>query len=145
MLKGLSMSHTSLPIRIFEPRSSIQRICDLFSFAHKYLKEAALNENHLERLKLTITFMISSIYMCCDQKKPFNPLLGETLQGKFPDGTKIFCEHTSHHPPITNFCVEDKDGLYSLTGYFEQCGKMGANSFTSGLRGPCFLNFKDGH
>jgi hypothetical protein len=22
---------------------------------------------------------------------------------------------------------------------------MGANSFTSGLRGPCFLTFKDGH
>jgi hypothetical protein len=78
MLKGLSMSHTSLPIRIFEPRSTIQRICDLFTFSSKYLKDAAMNKDPLERLKLTITFMISSIYMCCDQKKPFNPLLGET-------------------------------------------------------------------
>ena len=38
MLKGLSMSHMSLPIKIFEPRSSVQRICDLFSFAPKFLK-----------------------------------------------------------------------------------------------------------
>ena len=89
--------------------------------------------------------MISSIYLCFDQKKPFNPLLGETLQAKFPDGTQIYCEHTSHHPPITNFLMEDKDGLYTLSGYFEQCGKMGANSFTSGLRGPCTLKFNDGH
>jgi hypothetical protein len=32
LLKGLSISHISLPIKIFEPRSSIQRICDLWSF-----------------------------------------------------------------------------------------------------------------
>lgn len=38
MMKGLSMSHTSLPIRIFEPRSTIQRICDLFTYSSKYLK-----------------------------------------------------------------------------------------------------------
>jgi hypothetical protein len=40
MLKGLPMSHMSLPIKIFEPRSSVQRICDLFSFAPKFLKQA---------------------------------------------------------------------------------------------------------
>jgi len=38
MLKGLSMSHMSLPIKIFEPRSSVQRIIDLFSFAPRFLK-----------------------------------------------------------------------------------------------------------
>jgi len=71
--------------------------------------------------------------------------LGETLQARFPDGTLLYCEHTSHHPPITNFLLEDKDGLYTMSGFFEQCGKMGANSFTSRLSGPCYLNFKDGH
>jgi hypothetical protein len=35
--------------------------------------------------------------------KPFNPILGETYQGNFDDGTEVYCEHTSHHPPITNF------------------------------------------
>ena len=67
------------------------------------------------------------------------------MQGKFPDGTIIYCEHTSHHPPITNFSIEDIEGNYTLSGYFEICGKMGANNFVSGLRGPCFVDFKDGH
>lgn len=32
-LKGLSISHISLPIKIFEPRSSIHRMVDLWTFA----------------------------------------------------------------------------------------------------------------
>ena len=39
-MKGLSISHMSLPIKIFEPRSSIQRIVDLWTFAPKFLKAA---------------------------------------------------------------------------------------------------------
>jgi len=41
LLKGLTIAHISLPIKIFEPRSSIQRIVDLWSFAPKYLQQAA--------------------------------------------------------------------------------------------------------
>ena len=73
------MSHISLPIKIFEPTSTLQRIADLWTFAPIYLKKAAKEEDHLERLKLVITFTISSIYLCCSQLKPFNPLLGETM------------------------------------------------------------------
>jgi hypothetical protein len=144
LLKGLSISHMSLPIKIFEPRSSIQRICDLWTFAPKFLKEAAQTDNHLERLKLVIAFMTSSIYLCCGQNKPFNPLLGETLQGKFSDGSQFYCEHTSHHPPISSFLLEDVDGEYKMYGYYEFTAKMGANNFISGLRGPNNIVFKDG-
>lgn len=41
--------------------------------------------------------------MCCGQNKPFFRLLGETLQGHYDDGTTFYCEHTSHHSPISNF------------------------------------------
>ena len=40
--------------------------------------------------------------------------------------------------------VEDPDGLYTLSGYYEITGKMGANNFISGLRGPNDIIFKDG-
>ena len=40
--------------------------------------------------------------------------------------------------------MEDKDGLYKLYGYYEITGKMGANNFTSGMRGPNNVIFKDG-
>ena len=96
-------------------------------------------------MKLVVAFVFSSIYMCTSQDKPFNPLLGETLQGQFHDGTKFYCEHTSHHPPITNFLIEDVDGLYTMSGYYEITGKMEFNTLISGLRGPNDLRFKDGH
>jgi hypothetical protein len=67
------------------------------------------------------------------------------MQGRFPDGTRYYMEHTSHHPPIANFLVEDPDGDYTLSGYYEVTGSMGANSLTSGLRGPTDVIFKDGH
>lgn len=31
-----------------------------------------------------------------------NPILGETLQGQFNDGTQVYCEQFSHHPPVSN-------------------------------------------
>lgn len=89
--------------------------------------------------------MFSNIYLLVGQNKPFNPLLGETYQGQYPDGTKIYAEHTSHHPPVTNFLVEDPDGLYTLSGYYEVYGKVAPSNITSALRGPTTLKFKDGH
>lgn len=41
IMNGLTITHISLPIKIFEPRSSIQRIVDMWSFAPKYLNQAA--------------------------------------------------------------------------------------------------------
>ena len=145
LMKGLSISHISLPIKIFEPRSSIQRLVDLWSFAPAYLTKAAKTQDHLERFKLCIAFSCAGIYLCTSQNKPFNPLLGETLQGQFSDGTKIYCEHTSHHPPITHFLMEAADQSFKFYGHYEFTGKMGANNLKSGLRGPNNIVFADGH
>lgn len=120
-------------------------MCDLWSGSAKYLMEAAECNDPLERFKKVITFSISSIYLCVGQNKPFNPLLGETHQGHFSNGIKFYCEHTSHHPPITNFLLEAPNGEFTLSGYYEITGKMGANHLISGLRGPNYLKFKDGH
>lgn len=65
-LKGLTISHISMPIKIFEPRSSIQRIVDLWTFAPKFLRMAAETNDHLERLKYTVAFAMSGIYMVVD-------------------------------------------------------------------------------
>ena len=55
MLKGLSISHISLPIRIFEPRSSIQRIVDFWSHCSEHFKKAAECTDPVERMKWVIT------------------------------------------------------------------------------------------
>jgi len=41
LLQGLTITHISMPVRIFEPRTSLERICDLFSHAPLFLKKAA--------------------------------------------------------------------------------------------------------
>ena len=79
---------------------------DTFGFAPIFLRKAALEKDHLERLKLVMTSVVAGMYGSVKQLKPFNPLLGETYQGYYDDGTRIFCEHTSHHPPISNFLLE---------------------------------------
>ena len=144
LLKGLSISHISLPIKIFEARSSIQRIVDFWSAAPAYLNAAADCKDPVERLSNVIAFSLSSLILCCSQNKPFNPLLGETNQGSFADGTRYYCEHTSHHPPITHFLLEGPNKKFRMHGYYEFIGKMGKNSLTSGLRGPNTIEFADG-
>lgn len=64
LLKGLSISHISLPIKIFEARSSIQRVVDLWSAAPKFLKAAAEATDPVERLKQVIAFGMTSIVLC---------------------------------------------------------------------------------
>jgi hypothetical protein len=62
--KGVPISHISLPVKIFETRSMVQRIVDLFAFVPRYIIEAAKSEDHLERLKNVIAMSISSTYLC---------------------------------------------------------------------------------
>jgi diacylglycerol kinase len=64
-MQGLAITHISMPVRIFEARTSIERICDLFSQATHFLKKAAETADHYERFKLVITYALSSIYLIC--------------------------------------------------------------------------------
>ena len=82
--------------------------------------------------------------VCTGQLKPFNPILGETLQSTMPDGSKVYCEHISHHPPITAYTLEDVDGDYVFWGTSEFTASLGANSMKAGQEGDNFLKFKDG-
>ena len=95
-------------------------------------------------MKNVVAFALTSYVLVTAQNKPFNPLLGETNQGMFSDGTRYYCEHTSHHPPITHFLIEGPNESYRMHGYYEFIGSMGKNNLTSGLRGPITLEFPDG-
>ncbi len=64
--------------------------------------------------------------MSASSEKPFNPLLGETYQGEFPqDGTQICCEHTSHHPPVTNFLLTNQQHDFRFFGSYEYQAQIG--------------------
>ncbi|EJD43595.1 Oxysterol-binding protein [Auricularia subglabra TFB-10046 SS5] len=66
------------------------------------------------------------------EKKPLNPVLGETFRGYWPDKngrgkTFLLVEQVSHHPPITAFWIHNAAKGLTLQGYCAQ-----RTSFSSG-------------
>ena len=101
-------------------------------------------QDPLERFKNVMAFALSSLYITVKQQKPFNPILGETYQAYYSEGTRIYCEHTSHHPPIANFMVADPNELYQIWGYYEFKAKLKQNTLMMRNEGPNNIKFKDG-
>ena len=77
--------------------------------------------------------------------KPFNPILGETYQALWPDGSNIYIEHMSHHPPISRFYIKSKN--YTIEGYYEFVAKiksMIGNCINAQYKGYTRIRFNDG-
>ena len=51
--------------------------------------------------------------------KPLNPMLGETFQREFSDGTQIFLEHSSHVACVSNDYINDIDNLNKFNGFYD--------------------------
>lgn len=76
--------------------------------------------------------------------KPFNPILGETCEAYFPDGTKIYIDHIRHHPPISYFNLYGKG--WKMHGYYRFAAKVlkFQNAIEIGFEGPNTITFDDG-
>ena len=139
---GRGVVGISLPVRIFEPRSLIERITELWSFAPCFLSQAAKITNPLKRFKLVLAFVFSGMHMSVSHQKPFNPILGETYEGYYKDGTKIYVEHVSHHPPICTYYIVNDN--WTMNGSYRFKGGMSGNNLTFSYIGPNNIVFKDG-
>ena len=111
---GRGIVGISLPVRIFEPVSLLEREARYWSYVPYYLKRAASIKDPFERFKLVTMIGLSGSIVNIRQKKPFNPHLGETFQGYFADGSTIDMEYTEHHPPVSTFYIVDSDFVNRL-------------------------------
>ena len=75
-------------------------------------------------------------------EKPLNPILGETFQARGQDGSRIYLEQISHHPPISYMSVEHEN--YQLTGSMEWVIRAGLQSAEVEYIGSRDVTFKDG-
>lgn len=141
ILEGKLVVGMSLPIKIFQPRSYLERITDLFSAFPYYLSKVKKN-NEVENIKLISAAICAGLINLVNQWKPFNPILGETYQGFFGDGTKIYGEHISHHPPISSITIENKKWTLSYTCVVN--GKIQLNSIKPFNEGIIKIEFKEG-
>jgi len=115
---GTAMS-LSLPIRIFEPRSMLERYTDWFSFAPDLLAKAGTCKDKVEAFKYVILFSLSALFRSSEQLKPLNPMLGETYECEWEDGSKFYLEHTCHTPPISHFYIKSSKNLFIVSGYID--------------------------
>lgn len=143
IMQGKSLISMSLPINIFEPRSYLQKIAMQMLQAPVYLTRAA-KETGLERFKHVLAFYCGLQYVDPIQRKPFNPILGETFQCKIGN-YNMALEQTSHHPPVSHFIMwSDEVPLeeqFTINGYLEYRAKTAPNSATARRVGRLQIKF----
>ena len=137
--------HISLNVKIFEPKTILERYTSTFSYANMYLLQACdPNITPYERLKLVMSFQFGGLYVGCQQLKPFNPFLGETYQGELPNGAKLYVENVTHKPLVARFLMIYKK-KYEISGFWDLAVK--AQSFGSEMyinqKGPINVRFPE--
>lgn len=126
------------------PNSILYLIATMGIHSPIYLTKAALATDPVERMKFVLVTSLSFLQPCHVFDKPLNPILGETLQGKLPDGANVFMEQVCHHPPISYMCQEGPEGLYRWSGYSSFTTRVHMNSIDLDVKGGKVLSFHDG-
>lgn len=142
LLEGKNVVGMSLPINIFQPRSTIERLGDLFRFFPHFCDLAAESDDEIERVRLVTAAVVASCQFQMNQWKPFNPLLGETYHCRYDENTELFMEHTSHHPAISNFYL--KGNKWTCFGAFLYNGKVRPNTVNLFSETWSTVRFDDG-
>lgn len=96
------------------------------------------------RMKHVMTSSISFLYPCHSFDKPLNPILGETYQATLQDGSMLYVEQVSHHPPISYMLLEGPNGIYRFYGYSSFDVKAHMNSIDLKIAGWKRCDFPDG-
>jgi hypothetical protein len=145
--KLLDLLKISRPAIISYPRTYLE--CIAIDFINtKFLDKAAETQDPAQRLKYVIAFFMAGFHRnSVDMLTtgPLNPILGETFSAEKRDGTKIFCEQISHHPPVSAYLINHPTNAYKLYGKGEVTAKMaGLNTIDGARTGETIIEFSDG-
>lgn len=92
----------------------------------------------MERVKYATLLAISVGTLGISLQKPFNPILGETIQLRI-DGCPIYLEQISHHPPIGAYYFQGRS--YRIHGQIEPRISFGLNNIKGFSSRPNYLEF----
>lgn len=88
LLSGnLNLTKISFPIKAMISKSVLESAINGTSVFPLFMTKAAQSRDPVERMKLVISGVVSSFFWTNQFYKPLNPILGETLQGHFGDGS----------------------------------------------------------
>jgi hypothetical protein len=149
VLNGKSILNVSLPIKVFDSKSFLEKIAMFMKMAPVFFEKASEVQQGtfsgaLKRFKLMVAYFVSIRHYTAQMRKPFNPILGETFEARVGD-YKICLEQISHHPPISYFHFWSKrHQKFRAYGSLEYRPVMGANSAGGHAFGPFKVEFEDG-
>ena len=126
------------------PQTLLMTMCGFATTLPVYMNRAAQTTDPVERIKLVMAANFSWRFHNSTFVKPLNPILGETFQAFGADGTRLFLEQTSHHPPRSHFLAEGPDGNFKMNGYLEVAIFAGLSSSDVIVAGYKEVFFKDG-
>lgn len=145
LLSGkFNLINIAFPIRCAADYSMLEALAGMARVNPYIMNAAALTEDPLERIKLLITAAVSHMEPCNTFEKPLNPILGETYHALMEDGTEIYCEQTSHHPPISHIHIIGPDGIYEFGMHTGYSASASWNSVKVNVIGNKYIKFKDG-
>lgn len=139
-----NLTTISFPIKVMLPISILQAIAkSVFQFPI-YLNLAAQQIDPLEKFKFAIVATISGYHKSSNILKPLNPILGETYDMLYEDGSKIYLEQTSHHPPVSHYIMYGPNNSFKFSGYSLFTSSAGLNSLKLNNKGKRCIELNDG-
>lgn len=138
-----NLTTVTIPIRVMVPISILQHICNGHFNFPLYLHLASKCENPLDKMKYVITATLSSWFKSNIFLKPLNPILGETYEMMWEDGSHCYIEQTSHHPPISYFILRGPNKEFTYSGYYNYTTNAWFNSAIVKNMGKRVIEFKD--
>lgn len=147
----LNLTKISFPARACSPRTALQNSVESCMVFPHFINRAAFTKDPLEKFRLTCVGILASTSYVDLFLKPvylqfiqLNPIIGETLQATLKDGTKIYCEQISHHPPISYFLIYGPNNCYQFSGFYDFDVSPGLNSLSLKNKGQRRFLYKDG-
>lgn len=140
----LNLTRISFPIKVMVPKTALENSTMSCCMNPYFMRKACENQDPVERFKYVITNSISAFYYITMFLKPLNPVIGETLQGYYADGTQIYCEQISHHPPISYFLCVGPENSYRYYGCYNFSAHAGLNSMQLVNKGYKVYEFANG-
>jgi hypothetical protein len=145
--KVFDLLKVSRPACISYPRTYLECVAHDLIYTN-LLDKAASCQDPVQRMKYLVAFFVAGLHRnACEMGNngPLNPVLGETFMAEKTDGTKLYCEQISHHPPVSAYYMVDAAGNYQLYGTGEVSAKLSGMNHIEGKRiGQTTIIFKDG-
>ena len=100
-----------MPIEIYGDNTILEYFTKYNRFIPSRYNILAENDDPKEQFRSVTANQVLRLFGMLMTKEPFNPILGETLQGHF-SGDAFYAEQVSHHPPISSCSIYGRKYTY---------------------------------